>query len=600
MSDIIKLLPDSVVNQIAAGEVIQRPASVVKELIDNAIDAKATQIKLVIEDGGKTLIQVSDNGVGMSPTDARMAFERHATSKIKKAEDLFSIETKGFRGEAMASIASVAQVEMKTKQTDQSLGTKIAIAESQIKSAEPTASSDGTVISVKHLFYNIPARRKFLKSDTIELRHIHDEFVHQALSYPEIAFSYFHNENEIYQLPAGSLRQRIIGIYGKKYKDELLAIQEETDVMDITGFVGTPTVAKKVRGEQLLFVNRRYIKSNYLQHAIQSAYEGLVSGDQFPFYILFLQIDPSKIDVNVHPTKQEIKFEDEKLIYHFLKVAIRHVLGKQILAPQLDFSNVDKGIEQLLSSTSNTSSPSAGTGTSASDFRWKKDSSGFSQQVSWVQMAEARKQHLEPKENVLPFDELKKDSMQLDLNNCFQLNASYIVVASQTGLLVIDQQHAHERVLYEHFLKLYHQANVKGNPLLFPLTIHLNKPDALLLKQLLPQLLTLGVSIEEFGGESFILHSFPEFISDRGSETDWIQKILDQYRLNLEFELSVEDNLARSTAMGSSLKKGKILSKEEMINLTEQLFKCQMPYNNPNGKKVYLSLALDEIQNKLK
>ena len=340
MADVIQLLPDSIANQIAAGEVIQRPASVVKELMENAIDAGSTSVKLVVKDAGKTLIQVIDNGSGMSETDARMCFERHATSKIRKANDLFSLVTKGFRGEAMASIAAIAQVEMRTRLEGQDLGTKIIIEGSEVKKQEACQSPQGSTISVKNLFYNVPARRKFLKSNPVEMRYIMDEFQRLAIAHSDIFFSLHHNNVELFHLPPGSLRQRVVGVLGTNTNKKLVPLKEDTEILNLSGFVGKPEFAKKTRGEQLFFVNNRFIKSSYLNHAVMTAYEELLPKDTFPLYVIFIEIDPTRIDINVHPTKQEIKFDDERLVYNYLKVAVRHSLGQYSIMPTLDFEQL--------------------------------------------------------------------------------------------------------------------------------------------------------------------------------------------------------------------------------------------------------------------
>ena len=337
MADIIQLLPDAIANQIAAGEVIQRPASVVKELLENAVDAGATEIKLIVKEAGKTLIQVIDNGCGMSETDARMSFERHATSKIRGSEDLFAIRTMGFRGEAMASIAAVAQVEMRTRQHDQDLGNKLVIEASEVKVQEPCQCVAGTTLSVKNLFYNVPARRNFLKSNAAEMRHIVEEFQRIALANPELFFSLHHNGNQVFHLQPGNLRQRIVAVFGAGTNKKLVPVEEDTDVLKLHGFVGKPEFAKKTRGEQYFFVNDRFIKSPYLNHAVMTAYEDLLPKEVYPLYIIFIDIDPARIDINVHPTKQEIKFDDERLVYNYLKVSVRHALGQFSITPSMDF-----------------------------------------------------------------------------------------------------------------------------------------------------------------------------------------------------------------------------------------------------------------------
>ena len=346
MNDLIELLPDNIANQIAAGEVIQRPASAVKELMENAIDAGATQVKLIIQDAGKSLVQVIDNGRGMSVTDARMAFERHATSKIRNIEDLFRIRTMGFRGEALASIAAVAQVELKTKRPVDENGTCIEIENSFVKKQEPVAFPNGTSIAMKNLFFNVPARRNFLKSNAAEMRHIVDEFIRVALSFPDIRFILISNGQEIFHLEKGTLKQRIVQILGINYTSKLVSVQENTDYLNIAGFVGKPDIAKRTRGDQYFFVNNRFIRSAYLNHAVMTAFQQMIPGDSFPLYVLFIEIDPSRVDINVHPTKQEIKFEDEKIVYAFVQAAVKHALAQFSITPSLDF-DLDPAIQQL-------------------------------------------------------------------------------------------------------------------------------------------------------------------------------------------------------------------------------------------------------------
>ncbi len=599
MPDIIHLLHDHVVNQIAAGEVIQRPASVVKELMDNAIDSGASELKLYIKEAGKNLIQLNDNGCGMSPTDARMSFERHATSKIKAAEDLFSIHTKGFRGEALASIAAVAQVELKTKPANDITGTRIVINDSKIKSQEPCACPTGTQIQVRNLFYNVPARRKFLKSDSIELRHIHDEFIFQALSFPEMAFTYQVDDNLIYQLTPGNLKQRILGIYGKKYQDYLMPVNPTSDIIEINGFIGKPEIAKKAKGEQILFVNRRYIKSPYLQHAIRSSYENIIPADHTPFYILFLNIDPAQIDVNVHPTKHEIKFEDERLVYQFLKAATRFSLAQYSLSPQIDFELHNPGIDKMMSGTSNFSDSI----NSQSRFPLHNKT----HEASWIQLANPEgiqpRPGFQTEKNNLPLTATTSDAqIQLegmeDTFRVVQFHSSYLLVQLKTGMTIIDQQFAHERVLYEYYKATLKNGENQIQRLLFPQTLHLSQPDSLQLKQILPQLQKIGFEIEEFGSDSFVIHGMPAMMEGKYSEQELILRLVEQYKMNLEFELSLEENIARSMALSSSIKKGKTLSDEEMKSLVEQLFLCEIPYTNPFGKKCLFHLSFEDLQKK--
>lgn len=596
MPDIIHLLKDHIVNQIAAGEVIQRPASVVKELMDNAIDSGATDIKLFIREAGKVLIQINDNGCGMSPTDARMSFERHATSKINTAEDLFHIQSKGFRGEALASIAAVAQVELRTKPAADATGTKILISDSKIKSLEPCACPTGTQIQVRNLFYNLPARRKFLKNDSIESRHIHEEFIYQAISYPELSFSFFNNDQLVYQLAAGSLKQRIVGIYGKKYQDFLIPVTPQTDVVEISGFIGKPELSKKAKGEQILFVNRRFIRSAYLQHAVKAAFENIIPAENLPFYILFLNIDPTQIDINVHPTKHEIKFEDERLIYQFLKAAVRFSLAQHSLTPQIDFDSSDVGIRKIMDG------PEIGFG-----YRSPVQSSGS--YASWEQLSPQANFSGISQDNYSP--EINKDQsfgtmVQPSAEDVpesikiVQFHSCYLLVQLKSGISIIDQQLAHERVLYEYYKLLLKSENRQTQGLLFPQNLHLSTVDAQQLKELLPYLQKLGFDMEDFGSDSFVIHGIPALLEGKYNEQELILTILNQYKSNLEFELALEENIARSMAISSSIKRGKNLTQEEMQALVEQLFLCEIPYASPSGKKCIFHLSLEELFKKFR
>ncbi|MBK6859441.1 MAG: DNA mismatch repair endonuclease MutL [Saprospiraceae bacterium] len=596
MPDIIHLLKDHIVNQIAAGEVIQRPASVVKELMDNAIDSGATDIKLFIREAGKVLIQINDNGCGMSPTDARMSFERHATSKINTAEDLFHIQSKGFRGEALASIAAVAQVELRTKPAADATGTKILISDSKIKSLEPCACPTGTQIQVRNLFYNLPARRKFLKNDSIESRHIHEEFIYQAISYPELSFSFFNNDQLVYQLAAGSLKQRILGIYGKKYQDFLIPVSPQTDVVEISGFIGKPELSKKAKGEQILFVNRRFIRSAYLQHAVKAAFENIIPAENLPFYILFLNIDPTQIDINVHPTKHEIKFEDERLIYQFLKAAVRFSLAQHSLTPQIDFDSSDVGIRKIMDG------PDFGFGnrspmqSSSSYASWEQLSpQGNLSGISQDNYSSEINKDLSFSTMVQPSAEDVPESIKI-----VQFHACYLLVQLKSGISIIDQQLAHERVLYEYYKLLLKSENRQTQGLLFPQNLHLSTVDAQQLKELLPYLQKLGFDMEDFGSDSFVIHGIPALLEGKYNEHELILTILNQYKANLEFELALEENIARSMAISSSIKRGKNLSQEEMQALVEQLFLCEIPYASPSGKKCIFHLSLEELFKKFR
>lgn len=613
MTDVIQLLPESVANQIAAGEVVQRPASVVKELLENAIDAGATQLKLMVRDAGKTLIQVVDNGCGMSETDARMSFERHATSKIRDARDLFAIRTMGFRGEALASIAAVAQVELRTRRAAEELGTRILIEDSTIKAHEPFSGPAGTNLAVRNLFYNVPARRNFLKSDTVEMRHILDEFQRVAMAHPDLFFSLHHNDQEIFHLPPGNLRQRIVKIFGESLNKKLVPVLEETDVLRISGFVGKPDYFKKARGEQLFFVNKRFIKSNYLHHAVVAAYDDLLPSDAYPFYVLFLDIDPARIDINVHPTKQEIKFDDEKLVYHYLKVTVRHALGSHNITPTLDFEQEPAftGRPVPLPSLRQESSRTVGSG--------GNDENRHAENLRrWQQLYEGMNAGGQDEESTTtPSDETHErfaqtssfevmsgtDSNFIDdesgsfsrvQKEPYQIHGHYIVNQIKSGFLLIDQQAASERILYERYLQALQQQAVSTQKALFPKHLELPPADAALLREILNEINDLGFDVAEFGGNTFIIHGYPATLPS-GREEELLEKVLHQYKENLELELGVTDNLARSMARNAALRRGQILGAAEMQDLIDQLFACASPYHSPSGRKCFITMEIDEL-----
>ncbi|RMF29400.1 MAG: DNA mismatch repair endonuclease MutL [Bacteroidetes bacterium] len=614
MADLIRLLPDSIANQIAAGEVVQRPASVVKELMENAIDAGADRIKLIVKDAGKTLIQVIDNGCGMSETDARMCFERHATSKIRSATDLFAIRTMGFRGEALASIAAVAQVEMRTRLHEQELGTRIVIEGSQVKTQEPCQCVAGTNISVKNLFFNVPARRNFLKSDSAELRHILDEFQRIAIAHPEVFFSLHHQGNELFHLPPGNLRQRIVGVFGSKTNEKLVPVQEETEALRIHGFVGKPDYARKTRGEQMFFVNRRFIKSGYLNHAVLNAYEGLLPKDRdaYPLYVLFLEIDPAQIDINVHPTKQEIKFDDERLVYKYLTVAVRHALGRYS-SPTLDFeqelsfSPVSNFGKNRVHAASGSSSGQGSKGFSPPQTlrNWQELYEGLSDAAASPPSepapapADERAVTIESQWSHQP--ELDDDSQSFSRlsKEPFQLHGAYIISPIKSGFLLIDQQAAHERILYERFLEQLQRREADTQRALFPKTIQLPPSDALILQEILPTLQQLGFDIQEFGMDTFVLHGCPSWLRQPVDEKQIIENFIEQYKNNGELHLKAGENIARSMAKSAAIKRGQVLSTEEMKDLIDRLFACRMPYKSPGGRHCFLEFSLDELDRKL-
>jgi len=616
MADVIQLLPESIANQIAAGEVVQRPASVVKELMENAVDAGATSIKLILKEAGKVLIQVTDNGCGMSETDARMCFERHATSKIRRSEDLFCIRTMGFRGEALASIAAVAQVEMRTRQHNKDLGTRILIEASELKVQEPCQSAPGTSIKVSNLFYNVPARRNFLKSNASEMRHILDEFQRIALANTDVFFSLHHNGNEVYHLPPGNLRQRIVNIFGSNINPKLVPVNEETDVTSITGFIGKPDAARKTRGEQLFFVNGRFIKSGYLHHAVMSAYEDLLPKDTYPFYVLFIEIDPARVDINVHPTKQEIKFDDERLVYNYLKVAVRHALGQYSITPSLDFDQVTsfsstlaggKPLERQPRVPASDSRPQQGSSGRVSpegrpQANWQKLFEGLEQFESELnQQEEGTETHAE---SITLNSEASEENEQATLGEAltkerklpYQIHGTYIISQIKSGFLLIDQQAAHERILYEQYLEVLESQKAYTQTSLFPKTINLAPADAELMMELMPAAKMLGFDIEEFGQGAFIIHGIPADLAGAVEETKLIEQLLHQYRENLDLELNIKENIARSLARSAAIKRGQQLEPAEMQMLIDKLFACAMPFKSPSGKNCFITFELEELE----
>ena len=619
MPDIVQLLPENIANQIAAGEVIQRPASAVKELLENAVDAESTEIKLFVNDAGKALVQVIDNGQGMSETDARMSFERHATSKIKNIEDLFHIKTMGFRGEALASIAGVAQVELKTKKADASTGTYIEIENSVVKTQQPIAIQQGTSISMKNLFFNVPARRNFLKSNASELRHIVDEFTRVAMAFPGIFFSLTSNGQQVFYLEKGTLKQRIVQILGNNYAAKLVSVQEETDYMNIYGFVGKPDTAKKTRGDQYFFVNNRFIKSAYLNHAVMNAFSDMIAKDSFPMYALFIDLDPSRLDINVHPTKQEIKFEDEKIIYAFVQSVVKHALAQFSVTPTLDF-DLDVSIQQsdAVSKPFTDDKRSAATTSSLYKTFTQKNQAHFIESKSdlehWNSLLSVPSDELPVTGNLSAgnedfFDDKKNketegssESIQIienkkpSTNDFIQLHNCFIIAQNQNGFIAIHQQNAHERILYERFANA-----VKGKPIatqrsLFPVTIELAPADVVLLNELLPDLQLLGYIIEPFGSNTFVIQGTPADVI-QGNEKVTLERMMDQYKhFSNDIKFSKREKLLRSIAWQQSVKPGTALSQKEMETLIEDLFNCETPNCTPNGKPSYLEFKKDELE----
>ncbi|MFI5222407.1 MAG: DNA mismatch repair endonuclease MutL [Bacteroidia bacterium] len=597
MSDVIKLLPDHVANQIAAGEVIQRPASVVKELLDNAVDARSTEIKLIIRDGGKTFIQVLDNGAGMSPTDARLCWERHATSKISSAEDIYSVKTMGFRGEALASIASVSQVELKTKRSEDNLGTLIEIEATEVKKQEPISFQNGTSVKVKNLFFNIPARRNFLKSNPVEARHIIEEFTRAAISHPEIAMSMMNNEEEVFALRQGTQKQRIIELFGNKTEENILHLEEKTTIIDIHGYIGKPEFSRKSRGEQFFFVNKRYIKDAYLNHAVVSSFENLITKEQFPFYIIFIEIGPSKIDVNVHPTKTEIKFEDEKSIYHIVRAVVKKALGQLYHVPVFTPASEDTFLnlkpvpkypdEKNAEATIRNFNPV----TERQNFVTRPSNSEWQQLYNVLQKPETigtgdKKFH--------PVEPLAKPEQEdSGSRNILQIQNRFIISQIKSGMMLIDQQAAHERILYEKYISALEYDPISSQQKLFPRTVSLNSSDENLLKEILPDIRLLGFDINELGKNTFVVNGVPTEMNNQ-DEQSLIEQMLEDYKQQTN-QPARRERVARTLAKRACMKAGTKLNTEEMIKLIDELFACREPHLSPDGKICIVKLSTEEM-----
>lgn len=600
MPDIIQLLPDNIANQIAAGEVIQRPASAVKELLENAVDAGADEITLLINDAGKALVQVVDNGRGMSETDARMAFERHATSKIRNIDDLFRIRTMGFRGEALASIAAVAQVELKTRRPEDEAGTYIEMENSLVRKQEPVAVPPGTSIAMKNLFFNVPARRNFLKSNASELKHIIDEFIRVAMSFPNIFFSMVSNGQQVFHLEKGTLKQRIVQLLGNNYNARLVAVQEQTDYLNIQGFVGKPETAKKTRGDQYLFVNNRFIKSAYLNHAMMSAFAEMIPKDSFPMYALFIDLDPSQLDINVHPTKQEIKFEDEKIVYAFVQSAVKHALAQFSITPTLDF-DLDPSIQNLDAVSQPFSEEKQQNAAASSLFKTftRKHQSHFIESKSelkhWKDFYEKEERQHADMESQNELSRLIPENKNQPTGPVFQLLNSYLVVPGTKGYLLLHQQNAHERILYERFSKAVSGKPIATQQSLFPATMELSPADAALLSGLLPDMNLLGYHLEPFGNNSFVIQGTPGDVV-QGNEKQAIENLLEQYKhFSNELKFDKREKLLRAMAFQQSVKPGTSLTEKEILALTEDLFSCNTPNVTAGGKPTYLEFNQAEL-----
>lgn len=597
MIDIIKLLPDHVANQIAAGEVVQRPASVVKELLENSVDAGATQIIAVLKDAGRTLVQVTDDGQGMSPTDARSCFERHATSKIRQADDLQHIRTKGFRGEALASIAAIAQVELRTRQASDELGTRVLIEGSRVQAQEALACPAGTSIHVRSLFYNVPARRQFLKSDPVELKHVIEEFQRVALAHPGISFRLLHNEQEVFHLEPGNERQRIVHLFGRKYDERLVPVEESTEFLHVEGFITKPEFAKRSRGEQYFFVNQRFIRSPYLEHAVRRAYEELIQRDNYPGWFLFLELDPSWIDINIHPTKTEIKFRDERAVYAIIHAAVRRALGRHNLTPSLDFEPEPALLQGVVATGPAPVEPPIGSG------RWRpQDLPKPPSPAGWQQLFDLGEQPVVQHDQKLPGllpaeqDATAPDPREWNNNRpVFQLPGHYILAQVKSGFVVVDRQRAMERITYERAMQSLAKGSGASQAQLFPVTMELSGPDHALLLALLPELHALGFQLEPLSGRSVAVNGMP---AECGADdpADLLGQLLEQVH-NERGSLKAERHatLARGMARSAAVHPAKNMDVAAMHDLIDRLFACEMPYFTPSGKPVLITYGLKEL-----
>jgi len=615
VSDIIQLLPDSVANQIAAGEVIQRPASVVKELVENAVDAGATRIQVNLKDAGRTLIQVTDDGCGMSETDARMAFERHATSKIRTANDLFAIRTMGFRGEALASIAAVADVELRTRPHDEEIGTFIHISGTEVITQEPVSCAAGTNFQVKNLFFNVPARRKFLKGNPTELKHIINEFQRVALANPEIGLSLYHNQSAIYELPPSNRRVRIVNLFGKNINQNLIPIDTDTTLINIKGFIGQPKYARKTFGEQFFFVNQRYMKHPFFHRAVMQAYEKILPPETIPAYFIYFEISPDQIDINIHPTKTEIKFENESAIWQIINAALRESLGKFDMIPSIDFDQAGSvDIPLPKKDFSEINAPEIQVNPNYNPFESKKPSGDYpaysaprkENTENWEKLYSGLGKN-EGTEQVRfpdPADEAVQtripESGNYSGKNFIQFKNRYILTPVKSGLMIIDQKRAHERILFEQFMHVLKSTEIASQQQLFPHTFELNASDSALLISILDDLKALGFDVREFGNNTFIINGTPGMLNTN-SPQEIIESLLEEYKQTVpDVKEKVREKVAVSLAKASAINYGQSLQPDEINELIDNLFACQIPNFSPTGKKILTILPLDDFEKMLK
>ncbi len=615
MPDIIQLLPDSVANQIAAGEVIQRPASVVKELMENSMDAGSSRITVIVKDAGKTLINIVDDGCGMSETDARLSFERHSTSKIQSAADLFAIRTMGFRGEALASIAAIAEVEMQTRRQEDEVGTHIEIKASEVVSQKPVSCKPGTTVKVKNLFYNVPARRKFLKTDSTELKHILTEFQRVALAQPETEFSFHHNNTEILHLPPANIRQRIMHLFGKNINQQLIETDTQTGVVNISGYIGKPGLAKKSPGEQFFFVNNRFMKHPYFNKAVQQAYEKILPPGSIPSYFIYFEADPSSIDINIHPTKTEIKFENERAIWQILNASVKQALGKFNVVPSIDFDT--QGLIDI---------PVAGRDNELKppDIPVNHDYNPFEQDSKYGGSTGYRKKEKERYDN---WEQLYKDFHQdpekgsstpmepeadtekasqgelfddsVCLPTLMQLKNRYILAPVKSGVMMIHQRRAHERILFEKYSEAAKSGSAVAQQNLYPVTIEFNSADFALMSGMLDDLANMGFDIRDFGRNTLVVYGSPAG-SGKSDPAEVLERFLQEYKNSgTNIKEGAREKLALSLAKASAITE-KALSREEMQEIIDKLFACNMPNFSPDGKPVISILSLDELEKKFR
>jgi DNA mismatch repair protein MutL len=608
MPDVIKLLPDSVANQIAAGEVIQRPASLIKELVENSVDSGAGTIKIYITDAGRTLVQVIDDGSGMSETDARLSFERHATSKIRSAEDLFSIYTKGFRGEALASIASVSMVEIKTRKAEEETGTLIIINGSKVEKQEPVSCASGTNITVRNLFYNIPARRKFLKSDNTELRHIIYEFERIAIAHPSVKFLLTHNDKELFNLPVSNHRQRLMGLFGKNLNQALVKIETETSLIALKGYIGKPEFARKTYGEQFFFVNNRFLRHPYFHKAVMEAYENILPPDSLPSYFIFMTVDPSSIDVNIHPTKTEIKFENERVIWQIIHASVREAIGKFNISPSIDFDNeglIDIPIpgKEFIHTPEIGLTP--GYNPFSGDDKYERPNLSFDQHMkpevgNWQKLYSGLSSEKESDQGAVDFNSAPGENEDSRSGRFMQIKQKYIICQVKSGIMMIDQKRAHERILYEKFLSLLENNTPASQKLLFPSSVELAQPDVELISEIEEDIKNIGFEVSYLGNNTIsIIGSPADSMND--DPVEMLEILLEEYKsTGNDASVGPRERLARSMARASAIPYGRALTREEMNELFDMLFACSSPNWSPSGKPTVNILTVEELDKRMK